>query len=59
MDYKIIQNAKELAITIIRQAGLITKEKFDNFVELRSKDEYGDVITEVDVLVEEIIIKQI
>lgn len=59
MDYKIIQSAKELSERVIRQAGLISKEKFDNFVELRSKDEFGDVVTEVDYITEEIIIKQI
>ncbi|WIV21218.1 inositol monophosphatase [Paenibacillus polygoni] len=59
MDYKIIQSAKELSERVIRQAGLISKEKFDHFVELRSKDEFGDVVTEVDYITEEIIIKQI
>lgn len=38
MDRKIIQTAKEIAIRVIREAGLISKEKFDNFVELRSTD---------------------
>ncbi|TVX93811.1 inositol monophosphatase family protein [Paenibacillus agilis] len=59
MDHTIIQNAKELSVRIIRQAGLIAKEKFDNFDVLRSKDNYGDVITEVDLLAEEIIVEQI
>lgn len=39
MDYRIIQSAKELSERIIRQAGLVSKAKFDNFVELRSKNE--------------------
>lgn len=59
MDYKMIQSAKDLSERIIREAGLISKEKFDNFVELRSKDEFGDVVTEVDYITEEIIIKNI
>ncbi|WP_454190933.1 inositol monophosphatase family protein [Paenibacillus sp. Marseille-Q7038] len=59
MDHKIIQSAKELSERVIRQAGLISKEKFNNFVELRSKGEFGDVVTEVDYITEEIIIKQI
>ncbi|MCF7755048.1 inositol monophosphatase [Paenibacillus xylanexedens] len=59
MDRKIVQTVKEIAVRIIREAGLISKEKFDNFVELRSKDEFGDVVTEVDHICEEIIIKQI
>lgn len=59
MDRKIIQAAKEIAISVIQEAGLICKEKFDNVLELRSKDEFGDVVTEVDHMCEEIIIKQI
>lgn len=59
MNHKIIHNAKELSERIVRQAGLICKDKFDDFVEIRSKDEFGDVVTEVDHLAEEIIIKQI
>lgn len=59
MDQQTIQFAKELSIKIIREAGLIAKDRFDNFIELRSKDEFGDVVTEVDHLAEEIIIKQI
>jgi len=59
MDQQTIQFAKELSIRIIREAGLVAKDRFDNFIELRSKDEFGDVVTEVDHLAEEIIIKQI
>lgn len=59
MDHKIIQTAKELSERIIRPAGMISKVKFDDFVELRTKDEFGDVVTEVDHLAEEIIIKEI
>lgn len=59
MNYQIIQAAKQLSISTIRQVGLITKDKFDNFTVLRSKDEFGDVVTEVDHICEEIIINQI
>lgn len=59
MDHQIIQSAKELSIRIIRQAGLIAKDKFDNFNELRSKGEFGDVVTEVDHIAEKVIINQI
>jgi myo-inositol-1(or 4)-monophosphatase len=54
-----IQNAKELSIRIIRQAGAISKGKFDQLVDVKSKDEHGDVVTEVDHLIEDIIIKEI
>lgn len=59
MDYNTIAKAKELSVKVIRQAGEITKTKFGNFVDLRSKGEYGDVVTEVDHLAEEIIIQAI
>lgn len=59
MDKKIIQSARDLSVRVIREAGLIAKERFDNFIEVRSKDEFGDVVTEVDFLAEDIIIKQI
>ena len=48
-----------ISIKVIRQAGQIAKDKFDHFVELRMKDEFGDVVTEVDHMAEEIIIRQI
>lgn len=59
MDQTTIQLAKELSVQVIRQAGQIAKSKFDRFVDLKTKDEYGDVITEVDLLAEEIIIHAI
>jgi len=59
MDHNVILQAKELSQRVIRQAGLISKVKFDNFIELKSKDEFGDVITEVDLIAEEIIVDEI
>ena len=59
MDQNIILHAKKLSERIIRQAGLITKEKFDNFVDIKTKDEFGDVVTEVDIIAEQIIIEHI
>lgn len=59
MENEIIFKAKDLSERIIRQAGQIAKEKFDNFVELKSKDDFGDVVTEVDYIAEEIIVNQI
>ncbi|SEO93666.1 inositol monophosphatase family protein [Paenibacillus sp. OV219] len=55
----IIQSARLLAETVIREAGQICKAKFDNYAELRTKDEFGDIVTEVDLLAEEVIIKRI
>ncbi|AZN40980.1 inositol monophosphatase family protein [Paenibacillus albus] len=54
-----IQTARLLAETVIREAGQICKGKFDHFAELRTKDEFGDVVTEVDLMAEEVIIKRI
>lgn len=59
MSHNIILQAQELAERVIRQAGLIAKEKFDCFIELKTKDEFGDVVTEVDQMAEEVIIRQI
>lgn len=59
MNDQLIQAAKQLAISTIRQAGRVAKDKFDNFTVLRSKDEFGDVVTEVDHICEDIIIKPI
>ena len=59
MDYSVILQARELSEKVIRKAGAIAKEKFDNFNDIQIKDEFGDVVTEVDHMAEEIIIKQI
>ncbi|MFC5703173.1 inositol monophosphatase family protein [Cohnella faecalis] len=59
MDRRVIQLAKKESIRIIRQAGQIAKNKFDNLVDIRSKGDSGDVVTEVDHMAEEIIINHI
>jgi myo-inositol-1(or 4)-monophosphatase len=59
MDNNVLQLARELSETIIRQAGQISRNKFDNFSDLITKGSYGDVVTEVDHLAEELIINQI
>ncbi|WP_270168712.1 inositol monophosphatase family protein [Paenibacillus sp. SYP-B4298] len=59
MDYHVIHQAKELSIRMARQAGEIARGKFDHVVDLKSKDEFGDVVTEVDHLAEAIIIEHI
>ncbi|MEC0238499.1 inositol monophosphatase family protein [Paenibacillus dokdonensis] len=59
MDQQVIQTAKELSIQVIRQAGQIAKEKFDDIADIQAKDEFGDVVTEVDHLAEGIILEQI
>ncbi|MFD1177830.1 inositol monophosphatase family protein [Paenibacillus puldeungensis] len=59
METEIIQCAKELSEKLIKQAGLIAKEKFGNIEHLRAKDSFGDVVTEVDHMAEAIILKGI
>lgn len=54
-----IRLARELTEEIIRQAGQIALNKFDNFSDLKTKDDFGDVVTEVDHLIEEFLIKKI
>ncbi|WP_217596711.1 inositol monophosphatase [Cohnella sp. GbtcB17] len=56
MDRNVIQQARALAEQLIRQAGAVALERFDNIAELTEKDEYGDVVTEVDHLAEAIIL---
>jgi myo-inositol-1(or 4)-monophosphatase len=59
MDANIIQKAKELSIRAIQEAGKLAKNRFDNFDRLEEKDSFGDVVTEVDHLAEEIILNEI
>ncbi|CAI6082974.1 inositol monophosphatase family protein [Cohnella sp. JJ-181] len=56
MDQGVIQRARTLAEQLIRQAGAVALERFDDIAELTDKDEYGDVVTEVDHLAEAIIL---
>jgi myo-inositol-1(or 4)-monophosphatase len=59
MDGHIIHCAKELSVKIIKQAGLIAKERFDHFEHISTKDSFGDVVTEVDHMAEAIILNNI
>ncbi|MWV44304.1 inositol monophosphatase [Paenibacillus sp. HJL G12] len=59
MDQQVLQTAKELSVRIIRQAGQIAKDKFDDIADVQIKDEFGDVVTEVDHLAEGVIIAEI
>lgn len=56
---EIIKNAKVLASNVIFKAGNIAKDRFDEFTSIEEKGDYGDLITEVDLLSEEIILKEI
>ncbi|WP_096187372.1 inositol monophosphatase family protein [Evansella halocellulosilytica] len=56
---EILNKAKTVACNVIIEAGNIAKERFDNFTSLEEKGDYGDVITEVDHLAEDVILKQL
>ncbi|MDG0793979.1 inositol monophosphatase [Cohnella ginsengisoli] len=56
MDQNVIQQARILAGRLIRQAGAVALERFDDIAEVTDKDDYGDVVTEVDLLTEAIIL---
>lgn len=41
------------------EAGNLIRERFNSFNVIQEKDEFGDVVTEVDLLAEEMIINEI
>lgn len=55
----ILNKARLVASKVVIDAGNIAKERFDNFTSLEEKDDYGDLITEVDHLAEEVILKEL
>ena len=59
MDKQVVHSARVLAVTVIKQAGRIAKERFDRFEHLATKDRFGDVVTEVDRLAEQLILNRI
>ncbi|WZY00651.1 inositol monophosphatase [Bacillus sp. FSL W7-1360] len=56
---KTLTAAKSLVTKVIVEAGNMAKDRFDKLISLEEKDDHGDVITEVDYLAEEIILKEI
>lgn len=59
MDQGIIQRAREVASEAVRQAGRIAMERFGAVADVKVKDEYGDVVTEVDLLAEACLVNSI
>jgi myo-inositol-1(or 4)-monophosphatase len=51
----ILQLAKKVATKVIVEAGTIAKERVDQVAQMEEKDEFGDLVTEVDYLAEAII----
>lgn len=56
---EIIRTAKELAIRAVKKAGQAVKENFDKLNQIHEKDQYGDVVTAVDYVAENIILSEI
>lgn len=56
---QILYKARIVASKVVIDAGNIAKERFDNFTSLEEKDDYGDLITEVDHLAEEVILNEL
>ncbi|MFX3633639.1 MAG: inositol monophosphatase [Candidatus Pristimantibacillus sp.] len=59
MDTAIIPNAQLVAIEAVLEAGKLAKERFDLLEQIEEKDSFGDVVTEVDYLMEAIILNKI
>lgn len=55
----VIFRAKQVASEVIVKAGEVAKKRFDNINQIEEKDELGDVITEVDYLAEDIILREL
>ncbi|OCS92632.1 inositol monophosphatase family protein [Caryophanon latum] len=56
---EILHKAKTVATKLVIEAGAIAKERFDQFTRLEEKDDYGDLITEVDTLAEQLILTEL
>lgn len=59
MDEGLLRQATELAKSIVIPAGQLAKERFCKELSIEEKDAYGDAVTEVDVLAETMIMKEI
>lgn len=59
MEAEVLRLAKDLSTRIIMEAGNLIRERFNSFNVIQEKDEFGDVVTEVDLLAEEMIINEI
>ncbi|CAM3780328.1 inositol monophosphatase family protein [Marinicrinis lubricantis] len=54
-----LKAAKEVSIQAIREAGQVVKDHFGRFSVLQEKGAYGDVVTEADVMAEQVILREI
>lgn len=54
---EMLKRARTEAGKIIIEAGMIAKRRFDQFTFIEEKDDFGDVVTEVDHMAEEVILR--
>jgi len=59
MDIRIIGQAQQIAEQAIRDAGQVVLASFDRFKSVQAKDQFGDVVTEVDYAAERIILDRL
>ncbi len=55
----IVKRAEEVACKIIIEAGNIAKDRFDQAITVEEKDDFGDLVTEVDHLTESVILAEL
>lgn len=54
-----LMRAQEVASKVIIEAGNIVKDRFDQSYSIEEKGDFGDVVTEVDHLAEDVILKEL
>jgi myo-inositol-1(or 4)-monophosphatase len=59
MREKVLKIAREVAISAVLEAGRLAKGRFDNLLNYEEKDDYGDIVTEVDLLTDKLILNKI
>lgn len=59
LDEDVLLHAKKIAIEAAAAAARIAREKFGTALRMEEKDEYGDIVTEVDHLAEAEILRRI
>ena len=59
MDRTILHAARDVAVSAVKAAGDITKQRFATYHQCEDKGAFGDVVTEVDHLAEQVIVEAI
>jgi myo-inositol-1(or 4)-monophosphatase len=55
----LLKHARQVAVESARAAGKLAKDRFDANVNVQEKDEFGDLVTEVDLLAEKEILQRL